>query len=262
MNAAMIEAAIRRKYGAPEWALFFEVPNGTGGHARRRADAIAMNLYPSRGLAIHGLEIKVTKADLRRELLEPAKADEIARYCDYWSLVTPKGLTDGEQIPMGWGIIEIDETGNSRTKKTADRKEAEPVGRVFVAAMLRRASEIDMEGREKEVEIRAMRRAEAMQAIRQSREDNNRVNERHAHDKLKETVREFEQTTGIPVMGRHNHHLTAKTMQALQELGLKGIHGRLAELVNKFSGIERDMEWMRQTADKLRTAQAEESDAK
>ena len=33
----------------------------------RYADAIAMNLWPSRGLAVHGFEIKISRGDWQRE---------------------------------------------------------------------------------------------------------------------------------------------------------------------------------------------------
>ena len=49
------KAALRLRCRPPEWALFFEVADSTGlaGHGRY-LDAVAMNLYPSRGLELHG----------------------------------------------------------------------------------------------------------------------------------------------------------------------------------------------------------------
>jgi hypothetical protein len=43
-----------------------------------------MSLWPSRGIELHGIEIKVSRNDWLKELGDPAKADEIARFCDRW----------------------------------------------------------------------------------------------------------------------------------------------------------------------------------
>lgn len=83
VTTADICAAMRKTYCQPEWALFFEVGNATGFNARRHADAVAMNMYPSRGLVLHGFEFKASKSDWKRELANPQKAEEIAQYCDY-----------------------------------------------------------------------------------------------------------------------------------------------------------------------------------
>ena len=74
MRAADVRAALARKFCAPEYALFYEVANATGSAATRSADAIAMGLWPSRGLYLQGFEIKVSRSDWLSELKNPAKA--------------------------------------------------------------------------------------------------------------------------------------------------------------------------------------------
>ena len=69
-----------------------EVPNATGGLSKRRADAVAMNLFPSKNYEIRGFEIKISKSDLKRDLDNGSKSNEVAKYCDYWFLVTPRDL--------------------------------------------------------------------------------------------------------------------------------------------------------------------------
>ena len=115
-TAAEIKALIRAKYPVREWALAFEVSNGTGSEARRHADAVAMNLWPSRGLAIHGFEFKVYRNDWLRELQNPAKAEPVAQYCDYWWLVTGPGIVKDGELPDTWGLMEVQEG------KLVDRK--------------------------------------------------------------------------------------------------------------------------------------------
>ena len=119
VTAADIRKALREKYKDPDWFLGFEVGDATGLMVSRHADAIAINQYPSRRYEVRGFEIKVSKQDLKRELEESAKADALAKYCNYWFLVVPKGLTDGMQIPEPWGIIEYAD-GKLRQKKKAE----------------------------------------------------------------------------------------------------------------------------------------------
>ena len=88
LTAADICVGLRKRYIAPEWALLFNVANGTGARQYRYADAIGMSLYPSRGLEIHGFEVKISKSDWKREAADPEKAETIAAYCDRWWVVT------------------------------------------------------------------------------------------------------------------------------------------------------------------------------
>src|SRR5438876_1169784 len=70
------------------------------------ADALAMSLWPSRGLELHGFEIKASRADWRTELRNPETADEIATRCDRWWIVAGSAdiVTDGE-LPPTWGLL-------------------------------------------------------------------------------------------------------------------------------------------------------------
>jgi len=142
MRADDVRAALAKKYAAPEYALFFEVGDATGGRARRWADAVAMGLWPSRGLALQGFEIKVSRSDLTSELKNPAKAESIARYCRYWWLATPPGLVREGELPEGWGLYEAHANG-LRCVKQAPALVEEPVSPAFLAAILRRASDTD-----------------------------------------------------------------------------------------------------------------------
>lgn len=150
MRTSEVKAALRGYYKSPEYALMFEVASTTGAMRARRADAIAMNLWPSRGLLIEGIEIKVSRSDWRRELDNPAKAEEIAQYCDQWWIVAPKGIVQDHEVPALWGYKVVSEGGMIRTVKQAPKQDVEPLTRNFVAGMLRRASEAD------EAEINAM----------------------------------------------------------------------------------------------------------
>lgn len=142
MNSADVRAALRNGYKQPEWALFFEVADGTGMNKRRTADGILMNMYPSRGLTVHGLEFKVSRSDWTRELRDPDKAESIARFCDLWSVVAPKGLIDSKELPRTWGLIEVDGTA-TRIKTQASERKATPLTRSFVASLVRSVAKVD-----------------------------------------------------------------------------------------------------------------------
>lgn len=143
MKTADVKAALRAKYKTTEYALMWEVGNTTGASVRRHADAVVMNLWPSRGLLIEGIEIKVSRSDWRRELDNPEKAEAIAKYCDLWWVVAPKGIVQPHEIPAMWGYMEVSDKGAIRVVKQAPKKDPEPLSRGFVAAMLRRSSEAD-----------------------------------------------------------------------------------------------------------------------
>jgi hypothetical protein len=136
ITADMIRKALEAAYQPPEWYIGFEVGNSTGANTRRHADATAINAYPSQGYTIRGFEIKVSKQDLAAELQQGGKSDSIAQYCDYWFLVTPKGLTDDFTLPPTWGVLEYDK-GKLRQKHKATQIESVAPTRGFLCAMLR-----------------------------------------------------------------------------------------------------------------------------
>lgn len=139
ITAAAIRAAISKRWAPPEYAVMFEVGNTTGFGTNRHADAVIMSLWPSRGLELHGVEIKVSRSDWKREAADPAKAEEIAQYCDRWWVIAAPGVIDDlSDVPPAWGVREFD--GRTwRTLKEAEKTEARPVSRGFLGAMLRRA---------------------------------------------------------------------------------------------------------------------------
>ncbi len=145
MSTKQLKRMLKELHRPPQWAIFFEVANATGQAKARIADAVAMNLWPSRGLTIRGFEIKVSRSDYKRENDIPQKAEEIAAYCDEWWIVTPKDLikTPAIELPAAWGLLEASE-GKLRVTKAAKRTKAKSLDRAFGAAFFRAAhKEID-----------------------------------------------------------------------------------------------------------------------
>lgn len=139
ITAAEIRNAMKKRWSDPEWALMWEVSESTGAMACRSADAVMMSLWPSRGLEMHGVEIKVSRSDWKREAKDPTKAEAIAKYCDRWWIHTSPGVVDDiSDMPPAWGLREFD--GKKwKTIKEAEKTEATPVTRQFLASLLRRS---------------------------------------------------------------------------------------------------------------------------
>lgn len=140
-TSSHIRAALRERYKESH-AILFEVGNSTGHGTNRHIDALAIGLWPSRGMDIEGFEIKVSRSDWKRELADHAKADAIQRYCDRWWIAAPKGLIPVAELPSSWGLLELDGTA-IRVKVQAPKLEALPPLRGFIAAVLRRAAIAD-----------------------------------------------------------------------------------------------------------------------
>lgn len=144
LTASQVDKAVRELYEKSGCFTLSEVRNGTGFERRqtRTADMLIMSTWPSRGLFAEGVEIKVSKSDLRSELANPKKAEDIAKYCARWWLATPEGLTDGEAIPAGWGIIHVGDKLKAKIIRQAGHRESvTPMDILFVCAVLRNFSE-------------------------------------------------------------------------------------------------------------------------
>jgi len=142
VDAGRVIAALAKRYAAPEFALFEQVGNSTGYAANRWADAVAMSLWPSRGLDLYGFEVKVSRHDWQRELRNPSKAEDIAAACDFWFVVVSgPGILELSEVPAPWGVLELNGRGLRQVKPAERRTPAAELDRPLIAAILRRASE-------------------------------------------------------------------------------------------------------------------------
>lgn len=131
---------IEKRYAQPEYAIFRQVANSTGFSVTNYADAIAISLWPSRGLKVIGFEIKVNRTDWLSEKKKPQKAERIAQYCDEWWVVAPEGVVREEEMPEKWGLYKANAERLTVVKK-AEALSPVPLTREFVACVLRRAYE-------------------------------------------------------------------------------------------------------------------------
>lgn len=200
MNSAEIVSALRRHYGEG-YCLVEQVADHAGLRASRWLDLMAFGLWPSRGLEIHGIEVKVRRSDLAREMASPEKADATAIRCDRFYVAAPAGVVDTlwlATLAPAWGLLEVEEDrAGKRTVRTAKAAERnahpKPVDRDFVAAVMRRVPSATDEAR---AEIRAELQREhelAVEAAVARRLDR----EVAGHTALRERVAAFEAAAGV-----------------------------------------------------------------
>jgi len=203
-TGSSLSKALRAQYPLPQYALLFEVASGMGKSMNGYADAIAMGLFPSRGLDIEGFEFKSNRRDWLKELRDPAKAEYVAKYCDYWWLViTEPGIAKAEEVPDGWGLYVL-EGKRLEVAKRPRKLKAVPPDRTFVGTMLRRANE--MAERERNRAVDAFDRDEV---VREARREAERDAQEHfkqdlkmatrEHEALKREVEAFEAASGVKI---------------------------------------------------------------
>lgn len=223
MKSDDLVALLNQRYCAPAWAFLPQVRNGTGYATNARtADALAMSLWPSRGLHLYGFEIKISRQDLISELKNPEKAEDIAKYCDFWFLVvSDKKLIEGLAIPPNWGVLAPQGKRLITVKAEKKLDSAEPT-RLFLAAILRKVVELKVPT----AMLRAERELGASEAKAEVEERLNRQfkYEREDFEKLQKKVEEFELVSGVKV---GSHWDEGKNIGAAVRQVLNGEHTRI-----------------------------------
>lgn len=194
-SAQDVIQALRDRYPANAYAFLTEVADATG-FARRHCDALIMSLWPSRGLEIIGIEVKVSRSDWLRELERPEKAEAIAQWCDRWFLaVGDEEIVKEGELPASWGLYVPSKTG-LRCKFPAKQAEPEPQpDRRFLAAVLRSVAA--------QMIPEAQLQAEFMRGRQQGRNDAEAADwHKRELAELKKTVQNFEKAAGIKITNR------------------------------------------------------------
>jgi hypothetical protein len=147
LTEADVLRRLARRYGeshgnGDRWAFATHVRCSAGfgqGGLIRTADAVAMDLWPSTGLEIHGHEVKVSRSDWLAELKQPTKCEPVRRYCDrWWLVVADRSIVKAGELPDGWGLMAV--SGERvRVLVKAPKLKPEPIGRDFIAPLLRAA---------------------------------------------------------------------------------------------------------------------------
>jgi hypothetical protein len=211
---------IAQRYPSPEWVTFFEVSNGTGFNARRRADAVALGVWPSRGHSLIGFEFKEDRRDWLREKDDPSKADVIAAHCDTWYLVIGnEKIAKVEELPEPWGLLVASED----RERLLLKKDAVPfpdrdksvIRRSFAAAMLRKVGETTVP----KVELERIVEARMNEAVDRTREGQCMKHLEERVRQLQDIIDEFELVTGVKMDGWRGPTEIAKAVNALLSFG-------------------------------------------
>ena len=113
MNANDVYRALYNRFSdTRQYAVATEVGLSTGG-SRRRIDMVVVNCYASNDFRIDGIEVKVSKADLRRELEDPDKHVAFFDLIDYYTLACPEGIADLSLLPPKWGLLVVSDDGRA-----------------------------------------------------------------------------------------------------------------------------------------------------
>lgn len=234
MKTTKLYSALEKRYKPPEWGLIREVANSTGYAAKRHADAIAMSLWPSRGLLLHGFEVKAHRGDFLKELKTPEKSAPVQKYCDRWWIVADKGVVLDGELPATWGLL-VRHGARLICKREAPELNAEPIDRSFLAAIFRRLAEAQQSWipKDKISEELQAARDEAVEVHREMQAHHEK-NARRELDRVQSSLRVFEEASGIKI-DRWN----------------SGNVGRAVKLVlgGDASGVRKNLEKMASTAD-------------
>ncbi len=138
--AADLVTRLRVRYEYPEWLVADEVSLDYQGKSFR-ADAMAVNLWVSRGLHLHGFEVKVSRSDWLKELQQVGKCEAARRFCDRWWLLSPPDIARKEELPEGWGWLQTSGTGLRIAKQAAQNESPDKMTTELVVRLLRAACE-------------------------------------------------------------------------------------------------------------------------
>lgn len=195
---------VRKRHEGPSWIVFSELANSTGGNVKGFADAAAMGIWPSRGYELHGYEFKISREDLKRELRDPQKADNIGKFCSHWWLcLESEALMEGLAIPERWGILVPSTRGGGRVFKVVRKAPANAEAKAFtpglVASMVRNITRTWVPKHEHE-ELKETGYQKAREAFERDRND---ALNHHALEvkRYKAMVDEFERASGVAING-------------------------------------------------------------
>lgn len=244
-----LEATLFR---APAHAMLREVRNATGfARVTRTADALVVSLWPSRGVWFAGVEVKVSRGDWLRELKDPAKSDEIQRFCNYWWVATPPGIVRDGELPAAWGLVEVT-SAKSRVKKAAPKLKPAPLSAAFVAAVFRNRAEYEAGLRGRIVDELRMQQmndgtpvADTAYLIAERERAVHALEDlRGTHQKLLENVAQFEQDAGVRVRdpwSRGNHGKAFALARRIMNEELNNEADKLEEVARELRELQQGL---------------------
>lgn len=235
MTEADILLALRKRFGPPEYAFLPQVRNGTGfSRKARTADLLALSTWPSRGIHLHGFEIKTARGDWLRELKQPEKAEEIGRFCNFWWIAeADDSIVQANELPPAWGLISV--TGRKQKqqglafqeepkpdrlrilKQATFRKDPEPLTLLMLASIFRSLGDTTIALTNIDNQLRTEHRKGFDKGLAQGKNgaDREAENARRNLQDLTASVAAFEKASGIR-MDRYSQHFAGEIGAAVE----------------------------------------------
>lgn len=228
-----------RALNSQAFAILTEVNEYVGGTGRW-ADAIGMSLWKSRGVELHGYEIKVSRTDWLREMKNPQKADAVCKYCDRWWIVAGEtGIVKDGELPETWGLMEP-HGATLRTIVKAPLLSPVPIDRAFLASIFRRAAEQSADAEA----ITAASHEGYLRGVKVGEERRSTRMERDPDALLRKAVEEFEKASGVRIMeysGRHYGEAFAAVLRGDHKRDvqqLEQIHRLCSDIIQQIERIK------------------------
>jgi hypothetical protein len=244
---------LKVRYPENAYALFPQVRNSTGFAGSRTADAIAIGLWPSRGMEVEGFEMKVSRTDWQKELKSPEKAEVICKVCDrWWVVISDEKIIQEGELPATWGLL-VQKGGKLVVKKQAPKLEAQPMDRGFIASLFRKLQEqsvakSEIQGRIDEAYRAGKEEEKRIQEVQTRRSGDHR--EKQELEDLKKALAEFEAESGIEInrwggkkMGEAVRFYLNNDSEKI-EANLKYLRNQLSNVVTM---LEKGIQTVRQT---------------
>lgn len=233
---------LQKRYPPAECVIMQEVSDTTGHSRSRSADFIIVNLWPSRGNSVIGMEQKISRSDWLREIKDPKKQEAHFKFCDYFYLITEgEKIAKLEEIPASWGWIDV--RGSSlKTMKEAPRLTPVPLEKGFICSMLRRAaakdSYVHRDTLEGFIEEKAAVNTKNMEYKMSSLQGE--------LESLQTRVKEFVTASGLQIDGPYNYQLrdwkkVGEAVKFVIDGGIDKYPKRLEELKNTVAKIHSDI---------------------
>lgn len=139
MRTPQLLEALRGHYlkpGEPRQGAVF-LTEVTAPNRVNRADAIHVGLWPSRGYTVDVHELKTSRADFRRELDSPAKADAWwAHSSTFWIVAPDVTIAPPELLPPGWGLMVPGRSRRFRVVVKAEHRDLKPTTALLAALLI------------------------------------------------------------------------------------------------------------------------------
>lgn len=138
ITAEKVVRLLESRYPRPEWHTERELTL-----QNKRLDFVAFCLWGGNGrrYRVLGFEVKVSRGDWLRELKAIEKAQHWARVVDDFYVVAPAGVVPLEELPRGWGLLQVHGGSSGSLRLKAHPQTATPADtlpRELVARLLDR----------------------------------------------------------------------------------------------------------------------------